>query len=262
MVLDDILLPLIVLLIFIIFIGWMLYLLIASRFQTTYTAASVPFLCPVNQCATNIQSGFKTCPVGNELIPYDPVNEVCNSRYLCTSTITPYALQPDGSTDIYGVCPTNVECPCVRINTCPSYITTIFSSTGNPYQSLTGQRITFPQKSSAPPITYTLGQQFCTIPSAWLPLTNPGCNFISATQGMSYDNLVTCMGMINGCSGIGPGSPCLQGTLALITNNPDTVTTKNLYTYQYGCVTSTPCECGQLAIFDTDFGNIVCRTLT
>jgi len=58
------------------------------------------------------------------------------------------------------------------------------------------------------------------------------------------------------------GSPCLQGILAAITDNPNGVTSQNLFTTQFGCVAGQPCPCGLLAIFDTKFGGIICKNVT
>lgn len=268
----DILLPLVMLTIFIIFIGWMLYLLISSGFQTSSMGTPVSsdnrtynMMCPINQCATNIFSGFKRCPEENTAIIVDQTKEVCNEKYLCTSTITPYALNSDGSTNYFGICEPNVICPCLRTNQCPEYIVSIFTANdGNPYNQLTGQRITFPQITGTPPLQYTVGKTFCAAPLAWLPLSTPGCNFVSTANGnsMTYNDLITCMGLINNCNGIGPSSPCAQGILALITNNPDNLTQNNIVNAQYGCVQGSPCPCGQLAIYDTNFGGIICRSLS
>lgn len=267
-----ILLPLVVLTIFIIFIGWMLYLLISSGFQTSSMnnpvstdSRTYDMLCPVGQCATNILSGFKRCPEENVAISVDPSKEVCNERYLCTSPITPYAMNSDGSTNYYGVCEPGVICPCLRVNQCPEYIVSMFTaSDGNPYNPLTGQRITFPQITGSPPLQYTIGKAFCAAPLAWLPLSTPGCNFISSAQGNSitYDDLLMCMGLVSGCSDGGPSSPCAQGVLALITDDPDAVTQTNIVNGQYGCVQGLPCPCGQLAIYDTTFGGIICRSIS
>ena len=68
---SDIILPLIVLIVLVVFLGGMLFLLIDSRFQTsspndpvsTDTRTQSSIKCAPGQCATNIQSGFKTCPI-------------------------------------------------------------------------------------------------------------------------------------------------------------------------------------------------------
>lgn len=279
----GVVLPLIVLIIFIVFFGWMLYLLISSGFQTTSPTNPVSsdnrtqttFNCAPGQCATNLQSGFKTCPQNNVSITINPSQEVCNSAFVCDNPITPFALQSDGSTNINGVCEPNTQCPCLRVSQCAEYILSVFTtSNGNPYESLNGQRILFPQISSyvssaggaptdTPPIQFNNpAVTFCAAPLAWIPLSNPGCNFITASSvnDISYSDVLLCMGMQNGCSGL-EGSPCLQGVLAFLSSNPDTLTQNDITTTQLACVRGNPCPCGQVAIFDTNFGAIVCRQL-
>lgn len=276
----DVVLPLIVLIVLIVFLGWMLYLMIKSGFKSTNpddpvssdNRVTTSILCATGQCATNIMSGFKSCPNEDVAIAVNPAEEVCNSPFVCDNPLTPYALQSDGSTNLNGVCEPGAQCPCLRVSQCAQYILTVFTtSNGNPYQTLNGQRITFPQQSSYvntsgipttnPPIQYNNpATTFCGVPLAWLPLSNPGCNFVNNPNSMTFEELLICMGMINGCNGV-TGSPCLQGVLAVISDNPDTVTQQTITTNQFGCVAGLPCPCGQIAIFDTNFGGIVCREL-
>lgn len=279
----DVILPLVVLIILIVFIGWMLFLLIGSGFQTSSPGDPVasdqrgdfPTTCPVGQCGTDLLSGFKSCPPDDQSITINPAQAVCNSRFLCDNPITPFALQSDGSTDINGVCEAGVECPCLRVSQCPEYILSVFTTrNGNAYESIEGQRITFPQQSSYinvngisstdPPIQYTdVANTFCFSTLSWLPLSTPGCNFVStaSANSMDYNDLLLCMGAVSGCNDLN-NSPCLQGVLAAISDNPDNLTQENITTAQFGCVRGTPCPCGTVAIFDTNFGGIVCRTLT
>lgn len=280
----DLVLPLIILIITIIFFGWMLYLLISSNFQSTNPGDPVSFdnrtqafiTCAPGQCATNIQSGFKSClPNESQSIVIDPAVSVCNSRFVCDNPLTPFAIQSDQSTTISGVCETGVECPCIGVSQCPDYVLSVFTtSNGNPYVPLPGQRITFPQKSSfvsnvgggqtdVPPIQFNNpATTFCLAPISWLPLSNPGCNFVSAADGnsMTYNDLILCYGGPRGCSGLFD-DPCLQGTLAVVTSNPESITRQNILAGQFGCVRGEPCPCGQVAIFDTNFGGIICRAL-
>jgi len=282
----DLVIPLVILIIFIVFIGWMSYLLISSGFQTTSPGNPVSsdkrvetnIVCAPGQCATDLQSGFKTCPV-NEIdsITVNPAQAVCNSPFVCDNLLTPYAVQSDQSTNISGVCEPNTECPCLKVSQCADYILSAFTtSNGNPYESLGGQRITFPQNSSYvandgsstdnPPLQFNNPSiTFCAASLAWLPLSNPGCNFVSAANGnsMNIEDLILCMGMANpgGCSGVF-GNACLQGTLALLSSNPDTVTPENISRSQYACVRGEPCPCGQITIFDTNYGGVVCRNIS
>lgn len=279
---SDVVIPLIILIIFVLFFGYMLYLLASSGFQSTTpedpvnsdNRSSLYLQCPVGQCATNLLSGFKTCPTTNAPLLVDPTQEVCNSAFVCDNPLTPFALQSDGSTNLNGVCEPNTTCACLRTSQCPSYIRSAFTTSGgNPYQSLSGQRITFPQISTYvnnsgqattnPPIQFNNpATTFCAAPLAWLPLSNPGCNFVNANQSnaMNYYDLVFCMGMSQGCSGVF-NNPCLQGTLAVITDNPESITIENINTFQAGCVEGTPCPCDMLTVYDTNFGGVICLNL-
>src|SRR5436853_7041002 len=118
----DIIIPLIILLIFIAFLGWMSYLLISSGFMSTTPANPVAsdrrvettFACAPGQCATNLVSGFKTCPTDpNASINVNPAVSVCNGRFVCDNPLTPNALQSDLSTNLNGICEQGVECPCL-----------------------------------------------------------------------------------------------------------------------------------------------------
>lgn len=281
----DMILPIILLIVFVIFLIWMLVLLIISGFKTTSTSDPVssdnrlndPTIgtCPSGQCATNLISGFKVCPIDDgDSISYNPTQEVCNDRFFCNNPLTPFAVQSNGSTDINGTCEEGVECNCLRHSQCPEYILSAFTTrNGNPYVSFNGQRITFPQFSSyvdsngetinTPPLQYDdPSTTFCTAPLSWLPFSNPGCNFvgIDTANNMTYDEVLLCMGLVNGCSGT-VGTPCLNGVLAFITNNPESLNQGNMATTQMGCVRGEACPCGLATIYDTNYGGIICREL-
>jgi hypothetical protein len=281
---EDTVIPLIILIIFIVFLGWMMYLLLSSGFQSTNpdnpvttdgrTTTNGNIRCNPGQCGTNLLTGIKTCPVGDQALSINPAESVCNSRFVCDNPLTPFALQSDGSTNINGVCEPGIECPCLGVSQCATYILSVFTTgNGNPYQNPIGQRLTFPQQTSyvnaggvettTPPIQFqTPSTTFCSVPSSWLPLSGPGCNFIDAStpNSITSDDILICMGMVSGCSGI-TASPCLQGTLALITNDPDSIDTTSMLSSQYGCTSGLPCPCGKLAIYDTNFNNIICKSV-
>lgn len=283
---SSVAIPVIVLVVFIVFTLWILFVLISSRFASTNPDnpvagdkssqnAPASISCLPGQCATNLQSGFKTCPSTDTAFEINPQESVCNSRYFCDNPLTPFAVLSDGSTTLTGVCEDGVECPCLKTPQCADYILSAFTtSNGNPYQDLSNQRILFPQVSSyvgpggtstdTPPIQFAnVGTTFCAAPISWLPLSNPGCNFVNYNDpnAMNYQDLVLCMGMISGCSDI-TGSPCLQGTLAVITDNVEALTQANIINAQVGCVRGNPCPCGQIAVYDTNYGGIVCTVLT
>ena len=258
----DIVLPLIILIVFILFLGWMIYLLVSTGFRAMVGATPIVGsviasnsadvsgvgTCAAGQCATNLMSGIKTCPDEDVSIRIDPSMEVCNSRYVCDNGLTPFAVQSNGSTRLDGVCEFETECGCLNTMRCPSYILSVYTTSGgNPYQSVSGQRITFPQQSSYvtsngiattnPPIEITdPTTTFCTAPLSWLPFSNPGCGFrIANPSSMTYQDLLVCTGQVNHCLGL-EGSACLQGILALITNDPDSLNQRNISQARYGCV--------------------------
>ncbi|MEM3063362.1 MAG: hypothetical protein QW303_07455 [Nitrososphaerota archaeon] len=261
---SNVIIPLIVITVFIIFIDSMLYLLVSSNFKTNQTRLS----CLPGQCATNLQNGFKSCPVDiQEVITIDPLKEVCNSASICDNPLTPYAVQSDGSTDFNGVCESGIKCPCVRFGQCSNYILSAFKvDNGIPYQSITSQRITFSQSSillntsDTPPIQFSdIGNTFCSIPFSWLALSKPGCNFINASN-ISYSDVLACMGMPNGCNNF-LGNPCLRGTLAFLSSDSSSMTQGDIFNTPVACVRGKPCPCNQVAIFDTNLNAIVCREL-
>jgi hypothetical protein len=188
--------------------------------------------------------------------------EVCNPRTRCTNILTPYALNSNRGTNFDGVCDDGTTCPCLNTVICPSYILSAFTiSDGSAIQPIPGQRITFPQtisSNSGPIHIPSPDTEFCLAPLSWLPLSNPGCGF--AESPMTLDQLKTCMGGQSNCDGY-HSSPCLQGTLSIITNNPDSVTATNYSSQTYGCTTGHPCPCGEVAIYDTNSNTIVCRTI-
>lgn len=282
---SDLVLPIILLVVIVLFLIWMIVLLILSGFSSSTTDNPVATdsrtnnpttgVCPPGQCATNILSGFKTCPQDSgDTIGYNPTQEVCNDAFFCTNPLTPFAVLSDGSTNIDGVCETSVQCQCVSTPQCASYVTSIFNTrNGNPYVSFSGQRISFPQSSSyvdnngavvqSPPLQYSNpATTFCTAPLSWLPFANPGCNFVNPLEAnsMDYQDLLVCMGLPNSCNGA-LGNPCLTGTLALITDNPESLNQTNIDVSQFGCVNGTPCPCGLVSVYDTNYGGIVCMDL-
>lgn len=275
----DLTLFIIILLVFTATFIFLIYLLYSSGFSTNRVTNSNPLnptsqpqlgvlRCPTNQCATSLVTGNKRCPPEGLQIEYTAGFEVCNSKFACENRLTPYAGQSDGSAILSGVCQDNIECPCFSGMACPNYITSVFtSSDGNVVNPLGGQRISFPQILS----TNISGNRvklnnpalnFCTVPISWLPISNPGCGFVPGgfTNNMNYDELKICMGQIRGCDN-SFNSPCLSGTLAVISSDPDSLTQANVIYQQMGCVAGEPCPCDNIAVYDTNFGGIVCKVL-
>jgi hypothetical protein len=260
---SDLVIPLVILVILVVFFGFLLYLLVSSRFSqsplVTDPSGNISRLngdttipCPPDQCATNLFTGLKRCPPAGEQINSYPSIEVCNSPFLCDNPITPYAVLSDGSATSSGVCQEGITCPCRRLPTCQSYLASIYQATGGTAsQALAGQRISFTQEAASQvngvPNTYMPGSQFCTVPLSWLPLA--GCNFVPGgfTNSMDREALQICMDL---------GTACRNGTLALITDDSENI---NVATAQYGCVAGKRCPAGQMTVYDTTLGGILCR---
>jgi hypothetical protein len=79
----------------------------------------VEFRCAPNECATSLATGEKRCGEG---ILYDPKSEVCNPKYSCVSSKTPYAVLNDGRTQLFGACTGYTPCRCVNQQTMNRYI--------------------------------------------------------------------------------------------------------------------------------------------
>lgn len=256
------LLSLVSLIFIIFFLLWILYLVIKSPKEVSTPIYS---FCPNGQCATSLFTGFKRCTTDDKQVEYDPSSEVCNSKYLCDNIFTPYALLPDGSTNFNGVClgESNLTCPCVKNAKCPNYIISLFTVDGNPLESFDSQNIFFPQKSTndmGAPLTFTsIGTNFCTVPASWLPLSV--CTFIENNNPTS-EQIVTCLqnGCNNGSVTILPNL-CKNGTLSVITNDSSNLNMENIQNAQFGCVATINCPCDQIPVYDTNFGQSICKKI-
>jgi hypothetical protein len=282
----DIIIPLIVLIFLIIFLIFIISVLSYSNFEVTTPENPVKSdkrgllskNCKIGECATNILNGYKLCS-DDESIPvkYNPSIEICNKKYECNSSITPYAVSADGSTNITGKCDENVACSCINNPQCPNYILSSFTTiNGSLLKSIQNQRIIFPQVNSNTNngIITTSGPiqlqnpvlQFCSAPLSYLQYATPGCNasLVNDTNSLTYQDLLNCMGMEKNCTGTVyektdyKGSPCLQGTLAIITDNPDTLVQSNVNSFLLGCVQGETCPCGKVGVYNTNFGALQC----
>ena len=221
--------------------------------QKVIDNSNVLLYCQEGDCATNLFNGNKRCPEDDSPLGYHPGYEVCNKPFSCNNTITPFALQSDGSTNNYGICEDNTQCPCFRERRCPNYISSIFKNeNGNPYTDISQQHIVFQQYSvNTYPVKYTDNNTFCSIPYSWLSNANPGCKNIDP---LNYDegSLIQCMDLAKGCSSSNVINPCLEGTLAIIDN-----TSNNII---LACIrSSSNCPCGYLALYDKDMNQISCQ---
>lgn len=232
----------------------------------TVTIGAVLEDCLPDECATNRFTGQKRCPQVGEVTQVNPAMEVCNPPFSCANAVTPFALQPDNSTNISGVCPPGTQCRCMQFQQCPEYILSYFKTqNGSPYLNTAGQRIAFIQSNNyqnaagdnnnVPPIVIRdPTTEFCSIPLEWTLRSIPGCP-VGATLNLQF--IEDCMS--GQSSGI---EPCLLGTLAYLAPDPDLFTTGQINTTPLACVRGEPCPPGQIAIWNNNLGSVVCKTLT
>ena len=285
----DILIPLIVLVFLIIFFIFIISSLVYSKFQSTTpehpvisdTRGTLTRDCKIGECATNIFNGYKICSDDDtQPVKYNPTIEVCNKKYECNNIVTPYAVSADGSTNITGKCDNNVACSCIKNPQCPNYILSAFTTlNGSLLRSINNQRIIFPQANSNtnngiittrnPIQLQNPVLQFCSAPLSYLQYASPGCNASLAREStsLSYKDLLDCMGMEKNCPGTVYektdyiGSPCLQGTLAIITDNPDTLAQSDVNSFLLACVPGETCPCGTVGVYNTNFGALQCLVI-
>lgn len=265
--------PLIVVIVIALALSIGLSLLLSSDFQRylPYGGSQLSFQCPQGECATDLLTGQKTCPESpSDRMTINLSQQHCNPANSCAG-ISPYALHSDGSA-LTANCEQGANCPCLREQQCPNYILSVFNvQGGNIYtEDVDSQKITFPQTTSyiasqggvvnTPPIKIAnSAATLCTIPMVWLTKSVPGCSFLP--EILTVEDLEACMGMQSGCSGFS-GSPCSQGVLALISNSNSTIQANNLENLPFGCVAGVPCDCGQIAVYDTGLGNVVCKKIS
>lgn len=225
------------------------------RLRPASQKTTIPGSCPVGYCATSLQSGGKRCPEAGESLAYVAEEEVCNEKYSCSNPLTPYAVNADGSSNISGVCPPGVACPCRGYLQCPAYITSAFTvSSGSPFGTLDvleDEQAAFTQitKPARAPITFTdPSRTFCSAPGYWLPRTTPGCTEWDDTPyGLSK------------CQSV-PGV-CKEGIPALLAEDVEAVNSENFLRYPLACVAGSSCPLGLTALHDTTRGTVVCRYL-
>ena len=265
--LDNIGLMMATILVLVVFFAYMLYLIISSG---AAKVEPIAYTCNTNECATNLITGNKRCPEQEgDIVTRDPSTEVCNSRFMCDNPITPYAMLSDGSTNNLGFCDEGIVCPCSRVARCPNYISATFTVVNSTSNNIIGQRATVIQArgdtvgNGGSLILNETNNTTCAIRPSLISVSNPGCGFInsSGTSNISYEDIVTCMGLPKKCNGV-ESQPCISGTLAFITNNSSQFKRDNINQSLLACVNGTSCPCGQVALFDTKVGSIICKSLT
>jgi len=224
---DNISLIIVSLILILIFWSW----LSISFASSAKSNVIVP--CPRGQCATNVQTGSKRCPIDfNETIYLDPSQEVCNPPNACTNPATPYPVFNDFSTGL-GICPNNI-CPCTATKSCPSYSMVLFDFMTTPVTQTVGGNVALGGTILKPSSTQT-----CTIGSEDLVFLN-------------------CTGYIEQCVNT---NPCMSGILSFI---PDPLETPeefmqrdNKTRFPLSCIPGNACPVGY-PIYDFSTGISKC----
>lgn len=259
---SNTLLPIISSIIILIFFIYLSYSVILGMFQSQQRKSNLTFFCDPGLCAIDTSTGEKFCPddiTGTQ--QYNPSTQVCSNKYGCSSPAYRYAILSDGSTDIFGNCEEGVACRCTNTPKCSRYITSVFQTlSGNPYTGISGTQFNQVAPSignntiDGPSITSTTNT-FCKIPRTWLFQSTPGC----ATIPPGLDSVSSTKTCFN-------SNPCLYGTPAFVTDDPDSFTLNDLDRIPVACVQGTPCmdnssDYFNVSIYDTNLGGIVCKNL-
>lgn len=196
--------------------------------------------------------------------------EVCNSKYLCDNTATPYALNGDGSTNDFGICEENTICRCLTTAQCSVEEVVLFTAVnGSPYaDQLDNSQLVFSQTSTdSPGIPESLvitnpNAQFCNLQMRYFDrLSNGACIFANPLN-ITLNEAVICVRK----------NPCVSGLLAFKPNDPDSfvLNASNLNvlnTVPLGCVlgeltpTGITAQCMltyQVPMFNKNTGQIEC----
>lgn len=243
---------LIVVSITLIFIFLIVILIYSLSYRTTNkTTTAGTWRCPPQYCATTLSTGVKACSDGDDTVAYDPGTQVCNPRYFCTNSLTPYALNSDGGTNNAGVCETNVECACLSSQRCPRYISSVFiEAVGTGVTGSTTNIVSVEQSASWNGSQWSMNGQ-CTVAAAVLGYSTPGCLFTNDTS-ITLTEVASCMNLDTGCTEIGNNPPCARGTLAFITT--DSNNTIDPQSTPMGCISMKPCDCNLIAVYNLATG--------
>lgn len=199
--------------------------------------------CPVGECGTSLLDGSKRCPKSfQEQILVNPLSEVCNPPTVCTNQSTPYAILPDNSRNLEGICYNNQICGCSAVRTCPFYALVMFTvEEDGSYSQTVGGNI------STGGDTFKLDvNQSCLLNTT--SLSKIGCG---ATQ-----DLVSCV----------QSNPCNQGVLSFIPPFGETAerfaATAVLDNYPVACIPGNICDKpGLVSVYDFFTGTAACVSL-
>lgn len=219
-----------------ILLGWCLIL-----YHYTYSESVTIIPCNPGECPTNITTGQKRCPLSTEItLSIDPRTEVCNPPTACTNSRTPYAVNPDNSININGLCEDNEMCRCVnseQIEGCPFYAQVAFQTNkGGGLTNYISQINNINPLSGGSNVDISIvNNQFCSIglrDTAKLSVNGCTANFNDIDQ--SFDCISS--------------NPCINGYLTFIPErgrdlgaNPFNFAAERLFT-QMSCVNALPSD--------------------
>jgi hypothetical protein len=259
---DQYLMIAITLILFVLF--WTVILYMYQSTPGALTATTLYEICAPGKCAMNVNTGEKRCLADQTAsITYNAGYEICSSATVCDNPKLPFALQSDGSVDLKGRCEDGVTCLCTDKISCPSYVLSTFKMTnGTPYLNSTAAK------------RYTLNQQ--PIPDkntvGWV---GPDIDNINTTLcHVSANNLFRIAPNTSVCSNVSSSAPtevsihnclqsnpCLNGTLAVITDTKSSVGFNPSMITQsvFACVPGNPCaDSTKWPVFDIAYGRSIC----
>lgn len=263
-------------------IVFIVVLVIVLIFGVTLTLITFEFVpspllkCPAGECVVNANNGSKICPSSDsDVLQYNFLSQVCSPAKSCTDAVYSFAVRADGGTNNDGVCEENPAtgkastCRCVNQARCPIYTATAFTvASGAPINSsIAGATLVqtinpILLNSGADTSANTTGgmiindseSTFCNVPLSWLFSSTPGCTQTSQNESQ---NISDCFF----------SNPCMQGTLAAVSNNPLEVLGGDVNTLQVACVTAPyldsdtiKCSNTQIPIYIPDNDSIICTS--
>lgn len=190
--------------------------------------------CKAGQCVTNIFNGEKKC--SNEELIYDPVYQVCNSKYTCENPRTPIALLNDGSTNIMGICDKDTICRCVTKSRCSNDIVTMFIKNDVKGEDFTLNQLSLEYQGNGGSQYFEFDDtntNFCAIKAFHLNRISPGACLFQDPNLIEINELETCFRK----------NPCQIGVLTFYPKNSDSFVlnpknTDSIYTIPVACVAS------------------------
>jgi len=227
-------------------------------------AVNTVLLCPPGKCATTIVNGEKVCPQDDsQSVAFNPEIQVCNSKFVCDSRETPFALQPDGSTDEFGRCAPGDLCRCLNRAQCPSWSLSTFVASGSAYtEDTANSRLTYYQAPvQAQGVNQTVtydnpNTESCSMKPYHLDRLSPGACAFAKPSDPTRAEVFTCINR----------NPCVVGVLAFA---PDDVENFSVHPDDFAKMVATPVSCvpgrtqnacatNQVPVWDPMSGTVVC----